>query len=247
MILPMSLLKFSSLLSKPSWIKISSTLNVCSMVRSVSFRAFLPKLTEKRCRLVLELKDKCIRTVRLSCYHCHVSAHAVLTGNDLTSYPSGKQWAAVRTQQGEIRVPLQRKILSLDFLRQNMVATHGWDSTVATFPSTIVICFPMVGLPHLDSAAGGWNKVQNKREKKQKKHGKATWWVQWGSELICLWLSGSSWRWSRNYEIKRFVYTNETSGLDFLGRLWEWLNSHVSKKQWWIAQYSQTSCLFFRT
>lgn len=58
MFTPMSLLKFPSLLSNPSWMMISSTLNVCSTVRSVSFRAFLPNVTEKWHFLVCELKHK---------------------------------------------------------------------------------------------------------------------------------------------------------------------------------------------
>lgn len=80
---------------------------------------------------------------------------AVVTVSDLTSYPSGKQWAAVRTQQAEIRLPPQRKTFSLDLLRQNMAATHGWDSTVATVPPTIFMCFLLVRSPHVSSAAGG--------------------------------------------------------------------------------------------
>lgn len=58
---PMSLLKFPSLLSKPSWMMISSTLNVCSTVGSVSFRAFLPSVTDKLRCLVWELRHKCTR------------------------------------------------------------------------------------------------------------------------------------------------------------------------------------------
>lgn len=69
----------------------------------------------------------------------------------VSSYPSGKQWAAVRTQQDEIRLPPQRNTFSLDLLRQNMAATQGWDSTVATVPPTIFVCFLLVRCPHVDS------------------------------------------------------------------------------------------------
>lgn len=71
----------------------------------------------------------------------------------LNSYPSGKQWAAVRTQQEEIRLPPQRNTFSLDLLRQNMAATQGWDSTVATVPPTIFICFLLVRCPHVKSVS----------------------------------------------------------------------------------------------
>lgn len=73
----------------------------------------------------------------------------ILSG--LSSYPSGKQWAAVRTQQDEIRLPPQRNTFSLDLARQNMAATHGWDSTVATVPPTIFICFLLRRCPHVVS------------------------------------------------------------------------------------------------
>lgn len=142
----MSLLKFPSLLSNPSWMKISSTLNVCSRCASVSFKAFFPRVTVKRRVLMWELKDKFI-----TCCHSCFSAPAGLAESDLVSYPSGKQWVAVRTQQGEIKLPPQRKIRSLDLLRQNMAAIHGWDSTVAIVPPTIFICF-LVRWPHVDSA-----------------------------------------------------------------------------------------------
>lgn len=152
MFIPMSLLKFPSLLSYPAWMMTSSTLNVCSTAGSLSFRAFFPRVTEKRCCWVRELKHKVTRKVQSTCFS---SASAVSTVSDLTSYPSGKQWAAVRTQQAEIRLPPQRKTFSLDLLRQNMAATHGWDSTVATVPPTIFICFLLVRWPHVSSAAGG--------------------------------------------------------------------------------------------
>lgn len=32
-----------------------------------------------------------------------------------------------------------------------MAATHGWDSTVATVPPTIFICFLLRRCPHVDS------------------------------------------------------------------------------------------------
>lgn len=73
------------------------------------------------------------------------------TTSGLSSYPSGKQWAAVRTQQDEMRLPPQRNTFSLDLVRQNMAATQGWDSTVATVPPTIFICFLLRRCPHVDS------------------------------------------------------------------------------------------------
>ncbi len=170
--IPISLLKFPSLLSNPSWMMTSSTLNVCSTVRSVSFRAFFPRLTEKWRPLVWELKHKFTRgPINLLFLSC-----AVVTRSDLTSYPSGKQWAAVRTQQAEIRLPPQRKTFSLDLLRQNMAATHGWDSTVATVPPTIFICFLLVRWPHVSSAAGG---LKTKLKTVMgKKHENSIRWVQ---------------------------------------------------------------------
>lgn len=142
----MSFLKFPSLLSYASWMMISSTLNLCSLVGSLSFRAFFPRMTEKRWVLAWELKHKRSnqRSVSTCCVH-----------SDLTSYPSGKQWAAVRTQQAEIRLPPQRKTFSLVLLRQNMAATQGWNSTVATVPPTIFICLRLLRFPHVGSAPGG--------------------------------------------------------------------------------------------
>lgn len=54
----MSFFKFPSLLSYASWMMISSTLNLCSLVGSLSFRAFFPRMTEKRRVLAWELKHK---------------------------------------------------------------------------------------------------------------------------------------------------------------------------------------------
>ena len=167
----MSLLKFPSLLSNPSWTMMSSTLNACSTVGSLSFRAFFPRTTEKRRFLVWELKQK--SQVRST---CRSSAPAAVTAGDLTSYPSGKQWAAVRTQQDEIRLPPQRKTFSLVALRQNMAATHGWDSTVATDPPTIFMSFLLLRRPHV-SAAGGWNQDQYTSGET---HDSRMWWVQKG-------------------------------------------------------------------
>lgn len=71
LIIPMSLLKFPSLLSNPSWTMISSTLNACSAVGSLSFRAFFPRMTEKRRILVWELKHKFTSPInRLSLSTC---------------------------------------------------------------------------------------------------------------------------------------------------------------------------------
>lgn len=58
LIIPMSFMKFPSLLSNPSWTMISSTLNICSVAGLLSFSAFLPKMTEKRCFFSWELKQK---------------------------------------------------------------------------------------------------------------------------------------------------------------------------------------------
>lgn len=145
---------------------ISSTLNLCSTARSVSFMTFFPRMTEKRRGLAWELKHKFTGKVQSTCCHFHFSAPASVTGRDVTSYPSGKQWAAVRTQQAEIRLPPQRRTFSLDLLRQNMAATHGWDSTVATVPPTIFICFLLERWPHVDSAAGGETKFKAMEGKK---------------------------------------------------------------------------------
>lgn len=71
----------------------------------------------------------------------------------VTSHPSGKQWAAVRTQHAEIRLPLQRKMLPLLLLLQKIAATHGWDSTVAMVPPTIFICFFLVRRPQVEPMA----------------------------------------------------------------------------------------------
>lgn len=69
--IPMSLLKFPSLLSNPSWTMISSTLNACSAVGSLSFRALFPRMTEKRRILVWELKHKFTSPInRLSLSTC---------------------------------------------------------------------------------------------------------------------------------------------------------------------------------
>lgn len=151
LIVPMSFLKFPSLLSNPSWTMISSTLNVCSVAGLLSFSAFFPKMTEKRCFFRWELKQKFTNSTGCS-------APAATAAGDFTSYPSGKQWAAVRTQQDAIRLPPQRKTFSLDLVRQNMAAIHGWDSTVTTPPPTIFICFLPERWPHVDAAAGGENK-----------------------------------------------------------------------------------------
>ncbi|TNN33136.1 hypothetical protein EYF80_056698 [Liparis tanakae] len=122
---------FPSLLSNPGWRTISSTLKRCSTIGSVSFMAFFPRTTEKRRLLLSALKRTFTST----------GSPAPETGSDVASHPSGKQWAAVSTQQAEIRLPPQRNTFSFDLLRQKMAATHGWDSTVATVPPTIFICF----------------------------------------------------------------------------------------------------------
>lgn len=101
-----------------------------------------------------------------------------VTVSDLTSYPSAKQCAAVRTQQDEIRLPPQRKTFSLDLLRQNTVATHGWDSTGATVPPTIFKSFRLVRWPHVNSAAAGLNQ-HNVGHSRGKEHVKVTCGVQY--------------------------------------------------------------------
>lgn len=153
--IPMSLLKFPSLLSKFSWMKTSSTWNVCSRVGSVSLRAFFPRVTDRRRALVWVLernhKKEPIETIPAFIVIFQTPAGAAVS--DLSTHPSGKQWAAVRTQQGEIRLPPHRKTFCLDLLLQNMAAIHGCDSTVVTVPPTIFICFPG-RWPHVDSVCG---------------------------------------------------------------------------------------------
>lgn len=61
---PISLLKFPSLLSNPSWMKIFSTLNFCSTLGLLSFRAFFPRVTVKRSAMVLFLKHKFTKQVQ---------------------------------------------------------------------------------------------------------------------------------------------------------------------------------------
>lgn len=60
----MSLLKLPSLSSNPSCTMIFSTLNLCSAVGSLSFRAFLPRTTEKRRSLSWELKQHKVHSDR---------------------------------------------------------------------------------------------------------------------------------------------------------------------------------------
>lgn len=97
--------------------------------------------------------------------------------SSITSHPSGKQWAAVRTQHAEIRLPPQRKTSSLPLLRQKMAATHGWDSTVVTVPPTIFICLLLVRRPQVEPMAARQKQVECSSE------GEGSKYVRWGCYL----------------------------------------------------------------
>lgn len=63
------------------------------------------------------------------------------------------------TQQLAIKLPPQRKTTSFGLPRHKMAATHGCDSTGATEPPTIRICFRRERRPHALVTAGGDTKT----------------------------------------------------------------------------------------
>lgn len=132
-LLPMSLLKLPSVLLKFSWMMTSETLNFCSLCRSVSFIAFFPRNTESARTFVSELQTH-KHTSKWMCKHTQV--HIIHTQTHIRcTDPSGKQCAAVRTQQGEMRLPPQVNTWFWD-LCVNTAAIQGWRCTVLKAPPT---------------------------------------------------------------------------------------------------------------
>lgn len=151
---PMSLLKLE--LSNPWWIIIFSTEKICSFFELVSLMAFFPRCTESRWMSVS----------LLSKYQRGNSSDLQKSrkqGCFCMSHPSGKQWAAVTTQQGEMREPPQRKLLS------KIAATQGCDSTSVKDPFTILLALCSDLSPHDSSAKTPGMSSDKRREKERKK------------------------------------------------------------------------------
>lgn len=103
--LPMSLLKLPSLLSKPSWTTISSTLNVCSVDESLSFRAFFPRTTEKRRLFWWDLKYKFKRPSDWLTQHLSKASVLIPTYRESSGQLSGPNMPRSDSRHSEKRSP----------------------------------------------------------------------------------------------------------------------------------------------
>lgn len=160
----------------------------------------------------------------------------------LSSYLSGKQWAAVRTQQDEIRLPPQRNTFSLD-LCDNMAATQGWDSTVATVLPMIFICFLLMRHPHVDSVSSADETFicLHLREWSMKMTSSLREWRH-----LCL----DQWLWAEPGLIlqdETVLETHETQTTNVFVFSRTGMHPHDTELQRGTAQYSHSSCWFFTT
>lgn len=77
--------------------------------------------------------------------NCHTDSYSSVKKS--LTYPEGKQWAAVRTQHGAMRVPPHTNLGPV-----KIAAIQGWDSTLVLNPPIIFVIRGKFRSPHVNSA-----------------------------------------------------------------------------------------------
>lgn len=225
----MSLLKLPSLLSKPSWTTISSTLNVCSVDESLSFRAFFPRTTEKRRLFWWDLKYKFKRPSDWLTQHLSKASVLIPTYRESSGQLSGPNMPRSDSRHSEKRSPCSC------FARRwqppmGVIPLWQWFRQQSSFASSW--CDGHRWSPQL------WGK--NKLNVAQK----AKAWNVSGDDATWPWVSwrGRRWGWRQNIGMHLGFRTKNVGQMKT-----EETPIQVTESHCGILQYSHSSCRFFMT